>query len=67
MTEGYRAGDYPEVVEINLSICVDCLEPTGNECHTPGCAFWMHDVPTANTADALRWARTLMQDNEIGG
>lgn len=29
-----------------MPICDDCVKAKGNECHTPGCALWMHDVPS---------------------
>ena len=40
---------YPVVRLINLtiSVCTPCLADAGGECHTPGCAFWMQDAPTA--------------------
>jgi len=41
---------------IDAHVCDMCLTNVGSECHTPGCVFWMHDVPTEDTADALRSA-----------
>lgn len=29
---------------IAITICVPCLEGQGEECHTPGCALWLHRV-----------------------
>jgi hypothetical protein len=34
----------PEVVRVAMSICRPCLDGVGQECHTPGCALWMHKV-----------------------
>jgi hypothetical protein len=59
--------------QIDLWVCVECLAREGFECHTPGCAFWMHDVPTVDTAAALRAAldlsaaaRSVPEDDERG-
>lgn len=41
---------------IDAYVCNMCLDIWGVECHTPGCVFWMHDVPTEDTAHALRSA-----------
>lgn len=41
---------------IETYVCDPCLVGEGSECHTPGCMFWMHDVPTEDTAHALRSA-----------
>jgi hypothetical protein len=41
---------------IDAYICGMCLTSVGSECHVPGCIFWMHDVPTWDTAQALRSA-----------
>jgi hypothetical protein len=29
---------------IEITICEACLEGKGQECHTAGCAMWMHRV-----------------------
>ena len=29
---------------IGIWICEACLEGVGSECHTPGCALWLHKV-----------------------
>lgn len=28
-----------------VTICELCLDAEGEECHTPGCLFWMQSVP----------------------
>lgn len=30
---------------VTLDICEPCIEGAGEECHTPGCAFWMMRAP----------------------
>lgn len=35
-----------------LPVCQPCIDGEGSECHTPGCAFWMHDVPPSG-ADTI--------------
>jgi hypothetical protein len=34
---------------IEITICEPCLNGEGEECHTPGCALWLHriDLPIA--------------------
>lgn len=44
------------LLHIDAHVCDMCLTSVGAECHVPGCVFWMHDVPTKDTADALRSA-----------
>lgn len=29
---------------IEIMICEACLAGKGEECHTPGCALWLHTV-----------------------
>ena len=29
---------------IKITICQDCLDGKGEECHTPGCALFLHTV-----------------------
>jgi hypothetical protein len=28
-----------------VSLCDDCLNGAGGECHTPGCGLWMNRAP----------------------
>lgn len=30
---------------VRLWLCDLCLDGEGDECHTPGCSLWIHDVP----------------------
>lgn len=57
--------DLIKLSEIVVTVCEMCLSPaetTGTmkgdeECHTPGCAFWMDDAPIGRTLALLRkWA-----------
>lgn len=42
---------------VEFDVCDLCLQRVGNECHTPGCAFWMNDVPDRALVSLLdRWA-----------
>jgi len=57
MTDEQRQGaakEIPALRHIDAYICDMCLTSVGSECHVPGCVFWMHDVPTEDTAEALR-------------
>jgi len=29
---------------VTMHICEACLDGVGQECHTPGCAMWLHTV-----------------------
>lgn len=31
--------------QIVLTVCGDCLDGAGGECHTPGCALWISTAP----------------------
>ena len=37
-------GEY-RVHLVQLRLCEACLLGIGSECHTPGCALWLHDPP----------------------
>lgn len=41
------ATDEPAVFLVKIWLCAACLEGLGEECHTPGCALWMHNSPGA--------------------
>ncbi len=49
----------PALYDFEISVCAECLHAKGSKCHTPGCAFWLHDVPQNDTAAALRDALHL--------
>ena len=50
------AEENPALWHGDVYICGRCLRGVGSECHVPGCVFWMHDVPTKDTAHAMRAA-----------
>lgn len=67
-TEAREAAE-PVVHNIRIAICQPCLDGIGQECHTPGCALYLHKVdlpitrelyeilpPSLLTADAARIA-----------
>ena len=33
-----------KIKRIEIDICEACLDGKGEECHTPGCALWLHRV-----------------------
>lgn len=39
----------PTLRNVNITICQPCLDGIGSECHTPGCALYLHhvDLPIA--------------------
>ena len=45
--------EIPVIAELfytDARICRGCLDGVGSECHSPGCLFWMADVPRPNNA-----------------
>lgn len=40
-----------------VQVCGRCCAGLGGECHTPGCAFWVHDAPTSQ----------LLPETDAGG
>lgn len=34
----------PEVLLVQMQVCRACLDGVGQECHTAGCAMWLHKV-----------------------
>lgn len=43
-----------ELRRLTVAVCRECLDSDGEECHEPGCSFFLHDVPTPDTVRALR-------------
>ena len=43
----------PPLRRVEMDVCADCLAAAGEECHQPGCAFWMRPVPTEELAELL--------------
>lgn len=48
------------VQDIAVPVCRRCREGAPGECHTPGCAFWMHAAPNRDLRELLSvcWERT---------
>jgi hypothetical protein len=44
-TPGQAAEPEIPVHLVQLWLCDLCLDGEGDECHTPGCSLWIHDVP----------------------
>lgn len=48
------------LVSVTLQVCEMCLSPRTDgrdeECHTPGCVYWMDDAPEGRTLAVLRIA-----------
>ena len=43
---------------IEIQICEACLKGEGSECHTPGCALWLHKVDLPIDEHAYRIIHT---------
>lgn len=39
---------------VTIEVCGLCLDGSGGECHTKGCAFWWDQAPSPAQAVALR-------------
>jgi hypothetical protein len=50
---------WPRLFKVECSMCEDCLDGKGGECHTPGCIFWLHRM------DVLPLHRDLMSKCEV--
>lgn len=33
------------VHHVLIALCDPCLDGAGGECHSPGCALWLHSAP----------------------
>jgi hypothetical protein len=57
--------------KIEIVICEECLEGHGDECHTAGCALWLHivDIPIDpllyDVIDEFDEYPTIAQDKPI--
>jgi hypothetical protein len=41
----HQSSDPSGLQNVSLTLCRECLEGKGGECHTPGCALWMSAAP----------------------
>lgn len=67
-----------ELRTIKITICQACLDGVGEECHTPGCALWLHRVdlpiapelyeivPDENAESAVRLRQLLDAAHDVG-
>lgn len=42
------------IKRVEMLVCEACLDGVGDECHTPGCAMFMHRVDLPFHADSYR-------------
>lgn len=42
------------LVSVTVAICRPCIAGEGDECHTPGCTYWMQDPPSEAVSQRLR-------------
>lgn len=42
-----------KIKEVKIWLCEACLNGEGQECHTPGCALWIHNSPGLPIAPEL--------------
>ena len=66
-----REAAYPEVRCVVVRLCVACIKGEGQECHTPGCALFLHrvDIPIMEElledADAFAAARVAEERERV--
>lgn len=53
---GQQSKTEPQIKTVTIDVCTFCLQGWGAECHTPGCAFWMCEVPPFEIAQRLAYA-----------
>jgi hypothetical protein len=54
-----------EQVTGTFTVCTQCLDGAGGECHAPGCIFWINrapDIPIRRTLAEVHGCRI----NEVG-
>jgi len=47
LSDKITSAEQPDGVAVHrvaIQICQPCLDGEGHECHTPGCALWLHRV-----------------------
>ena len=49
----------PDLKLIKIWICEACLRGEGEECHTPGCAFFLHPVGDPIAAELYEVVSTI--------
>lgn len=53
---------------VDIRVCDPCLDGIPDECHTPGCAFFIGEAPSAEVGDRLRsWANLQQAEKEVCG
>ncbi len=61
--------DYPPVKEYLIELCDACIAGEGRECHTPGCALWLHrvDIPIERELllDPIQYRWSFFNDEEL--
>ena len=45
--------DKEEIKIVQIPLCNYCLDGEGDECHTPGCALFLHNSPGHSIAKEL--------------
>ena len=48
---------------VKLWLCESCLMGEGEECHTPGCALWLHRCPDFPVMEEL-YEVVLVEERE---
>ena len=48
---------------VEIPICQKCLDGAGGECHTPGCAFFLHQMDTLPIIREMYIIRAIEEDD----
>lgn len=52
-----------KVHQIQIWLCQACLDGVGSECHTPGCAMWMHSIDLPFDPDSYEILKSVDEDD----
>jgi hypothetical protein len=55
------------VKEYAISLCQACIDGKGRECHTPGCALFLHSVDIPIHREVLTEIEPIWDDDKLVG
>ena len=59
--------DYPPVHSYVIELCDACIAGEGEECHTPGCALWLHSVSLPIHREILTKVAPIWEGDDVIG
>lgn len=55
----------PHLIEVTVAVCEPCIRREGQECHTPGCALWMHNFAEDGDPTVPIGKRVLLEAGHV--